>query len=372
LTQKIKIFVDAHVFDETYQGTSTYIKGIYSELVKNNDFEVTLAANNIEALRLEFSNPLFHFIQLPNKSKIKRLAFDIPKILKEQKFDYAHFQYILPLRKSCRYINTIHDLLFLQFPEYFPFKYRLINSLIFRLSAIRSDIICTVSEFSKTALNNYFNVNLQKIVLTPNAVDSYDGNFINVKEKHGITKYILFVSRFEPRKNHLLLLKSFIKLKLIDEGYKLVFIGRFKDVNNKIYENYYNSLNKNEKASVIYLENISDQELRSFYKQADLFVYPSLAEGFGIPPIEAAMLNCKVLCSDKTAMSDFNFFGKYLFDPSKEDELKTKMKDCLNEKEYPFEQIKKDIKQIYNWNLITEKFAEAVKKDFKGIKINRS
>src|SRR5690349_20942804 len=113
---KIKIFVDAHVFDSTYQGTTTYIKGIYSELVKDSGFEITLAATNVDNLKKQFPHPEFKFLHLPKCSKIKRLLVDIPRLIKEHKFHYAHFQYIIPLRRKCRTINTIHDLLFLDFP----------------------------------------------------------------------------------------------------------------------------------------------------------------------------------------------------------------------------------------------------------------
>src|SRR3954463_15873489 len=96
---KIKLFVDAHVFDGAYQGTTTYLQGLYSALVTDNDFEITLAAVNIAHLKTIFPNPAFKFIALQPGSKYKRLAIELPRLLKEQKFDFAHFQYITPLIK---------------------------------------------------------------------------------------------------------------------------------------------------------------------------------------------------------------------------------------------------------------------------------
>lgn len=362
---KIKIFVDAHVFDVTYQGTSTYIKGIYSELVKDPDFEIYLAAFNTDRLKKEFPHPDFKFIKLPSRSKLKRLAIDIPKIIRQNGFDYAHFQYITPLTKSCKYINTIHDLLFLQYPHYFPLKYRIVNKLTFGISAFRSDIVCTVSEFSKAALKRYFSIPEEKLVLTPNAVDAYKGNLTDVKSKYKLGKYILYVSRFEPRKNHYALLRSFVDMGLHNQGYKLVFIGRFKDVTNLKYLNYFDSLPDDLKKAVLYFENLQEDELYSFYQQAELFVYPSLAEGFGIPPLEAAIMNCKVLCSNQTALKDFYFFEKYLFDPHNLDDLKSKIASVLKDENYPYLSIRTAAMERYNWTAISRNFGLELKKRHK-------
>lgn len=358
---RIKIFVDAHVFDDSFQGTTTYIKGLYSALVKDSDFEITLAAHNIEKLKTVFTDPRFKFIAFIETSKYKRLALEIPALIKKNGFDFAHFQYITPPIKSCRYINTIHDLLFLDFPQYFPWTYRFTKKHIFKFSANRSEIICTVSEYSKKALIKHYQIPAEKILITANAVSEYTGPFSDVKSKYKLNKYILFVSRMEPRKNHYLMLKSFVELALYEQGYKLVFIGRTKDVKTENYHNYYNSLDEIIKDSVLHIENISYEELNSFYKNADLFVYPSLAEGFGIPPLEAAIMECKVLCSNQTAMSDFDFFGKYLFDPSDPQQLKEKILNTLDDQNYPFEKIKNAVIQKYNWKNIADAFGERLK-----------
>lgn len=226
---------------------------------------------------------------------------------------------------------------------------------------MRSDIICTVSEFSKIALKNYFKIKESTIVLTPNAVDIYEGDFIDIRKKYNLDKYILFVSRFEPRKNHLTLLKAFAELELYKQGFKLIFIGRYKDVQNVNYIKYFDQLDKEVQTSVLYFENIDNRELANFYKFSDLFVYPSLAEGFGIPPLEAAVMNCKVLCSNQTAMADFYFFGNYLFDPSNVDELKNKIAKVLKDDSYPFNEIREAVLRNYSWNIIAHNFGSSLK-----------
>lgn len=357
--KKIKIFVDAHVFDGIYQGTTTYIKGLYNGLVKHDDFQIFLAAEDISKLKVHFKDPRFEFIAIPKGSKFKRLLIDIPKLIKEYQCDYAHFQYITPLFKSCKYINTIHDLLFLSHPSYFPFSYRFTKKNTFKISALKSDLICTVSGYSKDALVRYFKIKPEKIIITPNAVEQKSILEIDITKKYGLKKFILFVSRFEPRKNHYLLLKTFVDLKLYDQ-YQLVLIGKRNDVETKDFDTYFNGLKENIKSEVLFFENLSEQELYSFYKQAELFIYPSAAEGFGIPPLEAGISATKVLCSNQTAMMDFDFFGDYLFDPNNEDEFKQKVVKVLKDDQYPFERVKNAIITQFDWNIIADDFAREI------------
>jgi glycosyltransferase involved in cell wall biosynthesis len=346
---KIKILVDAHVFDDSFQGTTTYIQGIYSALVKNEKFEITLAAKDIENLKKVFTHPRFNFIQLKTNINIIRLAYEFPKLIKENHFHFAHFQYITPFVNSCKYINTLHDILFIDYPQYFPVYYKLINGFFFKRSAKNSDIVCTVSKFSKTALTHHYQLESNKIIITPNAVSIKSYNKVDVRRLYKIEKFILFVSRLEPRKNHYTLIKAFVELKLYEQGYHLVFIGRLKDLKSTQFTNYYNNLNKEIKKCILLLENVNQDELSSFYSSADLFVYPSFAEGFGIPPIEAAAHGCKVLCSNQASMSDFDFFGEYLFNPNDSESLKKLITQSLQTNSYPFEHIKSEISKRFNW-----------------------
>ena len=138
----IKIFVDAHVFDGEFQGTRTFIKGIYSILAEKSDLQIFLAAHDIENLRSEFAkNEKIVFIQYKTRSSLTRLLYEIPSILRKYEIHYAHFQYISPFIKRCRYIVTIHDLLFMEYPREFPLLYRLTRSIIFKRSTATADIV---------------------------------------------------------------------------------------------------------------------------------------------------------------------------------------------------------------------------------------
>lgn len=232
------------------------------------------------------------------------------------------------------------------------------NKLLFKRSAKRADLLLTVSPFSRDEIARHFGISEGAIYITPNGVTLPDSNIEmpNVKNKFGLDRFIMTVGRIEPRKNHQVLLRAYVELKLYKQGIKLVFIGA-KDIVNKALNDYYDSLPRTVKDNIV-ITTASYSELVALYKAADLFVFPSLAEGFGIPPLEAAAMNCPVLCSNKTAMADFDFFGECLFNPCDIEELKTKMVAVLNgtlASRYVLE-------SKYNWALIADNLYTELKR----------
>ncbi|MBD0285129.1 MAG: glycosyltransferase [Flavisolibacter sp.] len=104
----------------------------------------------------------------------------------------------------------------------------------------------------------------------------------------------------------------------------LVFIGK-KSIKNKSLEQKLQELPEEARKMVVHLEQVSQTDLSAFYSACLFFVYPSKAEGFGIPPLEAALCGAPVICSNSTAMRDFDFFEPFLFTPGNAVELKQKM-----------------------------------------------
>ena len=327
----MRLLVDCHVFDGKFQGTRTYLEGLYEQMIKHDDIDFYFAAHEAYKLKGIFgSKNNVHYVALKHQGSIGRLLFDFPKIIKEYHIDYAHFQYISPFKKCCKEIVTIHDLLFLDFPQYFSTPYKLKNTFFFKRSAKRADVLLTVSAYSRDRVSKWFKVPESQIGITPNAVLPIPSNSVipDVKDKYGLDKYILTVSRIEPRKNHLMLLKAFVELALYEKGYKMVMVGT-PDLKYTEFQEYYNGLSEEIKSHIL-IQSVPFPDLVGLYKNASLFVFPSYAEGFGIPPLEAVEYGCPVLTSNATAMAEFDFPKNMTFNPSDEEELKDKIKAMLD------------------------------------------
>ena len=356
----VNFFVDCHVFDGNLQGTTTYLKGLYQELIKDKNNNFFLAAYDTDNLKLVFgTHENVIYLKYSFKNKLYRLLIDIPMLIQQNKIDYAHFQYIVSPIKKCKYIVTIHDVLFLDFPFYFPLLYRIKNKFLFKYSAKKSEYVLTVSEYSKEKIEKHFNISNVKII--PNAIDSVFFEKFEKKEEIQIVKtkfnlenYFLFVSRWEPRKNHHNLLKTYVENEYFKK-YKLVFVGD-DAINSKAYNEYYHSLDDEIKANIIRLRKINYSDLIHLVRAASLSVYPSFAEGFGIPPLESIASCVPTVCSNTTAMSNFDFIGDCLFDPSSPIDMNVKIQTALSDNFIKEKQ--KQVNLNYNWKLSASFFKE--------------
>lgn len=359
----MKLLVDAHCFDyATSEGINTYIKGLYGALTRiASDIDFYFAAQKIDKVELLFGHVAnVHYIQLTATNKIKRLLTEFPCIIQRYGIDYAHFQYTSPLIKNCKTIITLHDILFKDYPQMFPLGYRLTKGILFGLSARRADLLFTVSDYSRSRIALHYGIDKNKIYVTPNAV-SEDFFHIDANQAHafvkrkGVRKYILYVSRIEPRKNQIALLRAFHDLRLVEKGYDLVFIGR-KTLPVPDFDELLASLPKEEKQHIHIYNQVSYEELKLWYKAASLFVYPALAEGFGIPPIEAGAAGVPCVCSNLTAMSDFTFFENNLVDVTNSETLKSAIVANLSSLSIDTNKICSAIHSKYNWQSIAENF----------------
>lgn len=368
-TQPIKLLVDAHVFDGEFQGTRTFIKEIYNLLAKRDNLIIYLAAHNIEALKENFpAAPNVIFLQYKSKSSFNRLLVELPRMIRHHNIDYAHFQYIVPPIKRCKYIVTIHDVIFNEYPDEFSWSYRTIKKFLFGQSARRSEIVTTVSEYSRRSIEKFLKVPAQHVQVVPNGVNTKlfaPGDKLAaqalIEKKFGFSKFILYVSRIEKRKNHIALLQAFVELELYAKGYKLVLLGH-ESIKVPAFDNMLQELPDAVRQSIFISASVDDHDLLNFYRAAAIFVYPSKAEGFGIPPLEAAALGTPVICSNASAMSDFDFFGENHIDTLKNGLLKQRLQLLINHPpdENSLRKLSELVRERYSWTSSATKLYNAL------------
>lgn len=191
-------------------------------------------------------------------------------------------------------IMTIHDLAFMVNPQWYSLSYRIWYRLMTPLCAATSLKVLTVSNFSKSEIMRRLSIDENKIEVIYNAVSPQFQNLDNeIKNKISVgEKYVLAVSSVDPRKNFSTLLKAFAHIK--DKSIWLYIVGG----QNPIYSSTIAALNDNSPSERIkWLGWVSDEKLKWYYSHALCFVYPSLYEGFGIPPLEAMSCNTPTIVS---------------------------------------------------------------------------
>lgn len=257
------------------------------------------------------------------KSSPWKWHFKVIKDLQNQKVDlfFAPTSYIIPAfaPKSLKTIITVHDLVAFLLPNFNNTKAMILERLTLKKALKKAYNIFVVSENTKKDLLKRFHYAPEKIQITPCAptepfkrqVTAED--LAKVKEKLKLPDhFILAVGTLEPRKNFSNLIKSFVIIKRKHPQYKLVIVGKkgwkFKHIEESL-KHY--QLEK----EVIFPGYVEDEDLQEVYHLASVFVFPSLYEGFGIPPLEAMACGCPVVSSNVSSLPEVIGEAGLLIDP---------------------------------------------------------
>lgn len=263
----------------------------------------------------------------------------IPENIKNKSIDIYHVPQNgigLPHKKSCLYISTIHDLIPYIMPETVGRGY--LKRFISQMPEIiqNSDMIITVSEFSKKDIMRIFDVEEDRIRVTPLAADScfmpMDKNIAKefIKNNYSIEyNYILYLGGFSPRKNVKSLIVAYSRIyKDVQRDMKLVILGPSKDDHSYLIE-LCTSLGI--KDNVIFTGFVPYEHLPYFYNASTIFVYPSLYEGFGLPPLEAMSCKIPVITSNISSIPEVTGDGAILINPFDTEDLKRAIERLLED-----------------------------------------
>jgi len=333
-----KVTVDVTPIDAKPSGVGLYIFNLIealSCLEKSESFELGLAyqprLKDWLKGNFDFPNNLKHYqnlYQIPLPVRATNFFIDyLPKflpsyvepILEDTDIFHGTNYTVYPYQKI-RNIISIYDLSCIRYPEY-------VDSVVQRYTKRLTkclkwtDAIITISESSKQDIVNYLSFPAEKIFVTPLA-SRYNHEFLsklNLDQEiqnynFNFSKpYILFVSTIEPRKNIQSIIKAFNWLKQNQKiDHQLVLIGKKGWKYTPIFEEIQKSPWQNE---IHHLNYLSDELVALFYSKADVFVYPSHYEGFGLPVLEAMTLGAPVVASKTSSIPEVAGDAAILIDP---------------------------------------------------------
>lgn len=305
------VAVDAHVIEGRPQGSRTTLLCLLREIAalgRAGDF--ALYCTDPELCRERLGVGGFHYVETPRAGSIKRLIWTLPRALWATSAKSAVWQYIsTPFFRGKNYV-VIHDVLPFTHPHLFPFGFRLRCQILFTLSMFGAEKIFVVSEFSRNAVALLYPSLARKLAVVPNGPSfPLEAYFVAERSQSPRSRpYVMTVGRIEERKNIPLLANAFIAAGLKDVD--LIVVGKSDLTGSSPLPIHPN---------IRVLDKADDGELQALYLGAALFVFPSQAEGFGIPLLDAILFGIPTISSSLTAMTEVAGDCAALFDPTSRD-----------------------------------------------------
>ena len=378
----MKIGIDGRA-SKWYRGTGI---GTYTYQLINNLNKVD-TLNNYFIFMAENPNniPLFKnspSVEIPEATNVSFWDnINLPNTLKDENIDIYHVPQNgvgLSTNLNCSSVITLHDVIPYKMPETVSKRYmKIFLESIPKIVNETSGII-TVSNYSKNDIIETFNIPKEKIFVTHLAsepiykpLDKLICKNI-VKKKYAISEdYILFVGGFSPRKNIPGLIKAFSRLSYKNKQYfKLVIAG----AKGESYAKYQELTEKLEiRDKVVFPGFVPTMDLPFLYNAANLFVYPSFYEGFGLPPLEAMSCGIPVISSNLTSIPEVVGSSGLLVDPYNIEEITSSMNAVLSDKKLSDKLSASGIKRAseFSWRKTAFETVSAYNKIISDIYVSR-
>ena len=315
----MKIAIDAHSIGTQAGGNETYFRQLLRGLRSDkSDTQYIVFHGQSKPLDEIEGDSRFTAVHIP-KNPILRLGISLPWKLRKMKPEIFHCQYVLPPFVNTRTIVTIHDLAHEHFPEFFhPLEAIRMRRLV-RATARRADHITTVSKFSASDIERTYGIPPEKISVAHQAASErfHPRNKLACQEHlsktYGIdSPFILYVGRIQERKNLPRLVEAYDRVRKQGVTAKLVIAGK-KDWQSEKLLARINELGQ--EGHVIFPGYVPDDDLPLFYNAAEVFVFPSIFEGFGLPVVESMASGVPTITSYGSSLEEVAGDGALLVDP---------------------------------------------------------
>ncbi len=317
----VKVGIDARALGSQRGGDQVYTRNLIRELGRidpGGDYTLFLAPP-LPRTPIAGAARMRH-VMVQSHLPFGRVPLPFALTLAAARLDVLHLHYIAPLFCPAPFVLTVHDLAYEHYPEFFPpghaaWMQRLVPRAIKRAAAV-----LTVSTFSKRDIVAHYAVPPEKVVVAPLAADPLyrpledEGALAAVRARYGTgERFILCVGDLQPRKNLGALIAAYTRLRQADAlRHKLVLVGKHAWLYDAIFaaaraSGYAHDL--------VFTGYVPDEDLVALYNAAEVFVYPSLFEGFGLPPLEAMACGTPVIAANTASLPEVVGDGGVLVDP---------------------------------------------------------
>ncbi len=361
----MKVAIDIQTTLGKPTGFGFYVSNLVEALKKHTgkDLQLELISPNYDR---DFSTPQrFYWDQVT-----------YPKIAKSKKADLLHQPcFSAPLSFNKPVVVTIHDIISLLFPETIPFASRMFYSKWMPFSYRKASQIITISQSTKRDIVRVLGISEDKITVIPLGFDTKMQDKVakekiaEVKKKYSLPdNYLLHIGTLEPRKNLDFLIDVFSEvIKDADNELCLVITGKKGWYYEGLFEKVKDlSLEKR----VIFTGYIDEKDKAAIYQGSRIFTFPSIYEGFGLPPLEAMAAGVPVISSDTSSMPEVIGDAGILLSPYNKDGWVKAISEVNKSEKIRQDMIAKNIKQVakFSWDKTACKTLEVYKKALEGQK----
>ncbi|MCH7492260.1 glycosyltransferase family 4 protein [Patescibacteria group bacterium] len=362
----MRIGIDARFYGTYGKGLGRYTQKLIENLEKvddQNEYVIFLRKENWEDYQP--INSRFTKVLADYRWYTIVEQFFMPIVIWRHRVDIMHFTHFnVPFLYFGKFVVTIHDLILIKYPTarattLGPLFYRIKHAaymLIIRSAIWRAKKIIAVSEYTKKEILKYFRTSPEKILVTYEAVDdpikvAEDKNIIR---KYSIkSPYLLYVGNAYPHKNIDGLLAAFKRIIKIKPNLNLVLVGK----DDYFFRRLKQTVRRQEmNREVIFTGFVTDSDLPSLYHHAELYIFPSFCEGFGLPALEACSYGLPVVASDNSSLPEILDKAAVYFDPHQEDDIYDKVVSVLDDKSLQDRLIKNgyDRVRFFSWIKMAE------------------
>ena len=334
----MRFAVDAHAIGRHLTGNEVYIRSLLNAFQSQDvDCHFVAYVSASEACSHIPAGIQTHYV---SGNPFRRLGWDLANKVRHDRPDLLHVQYTAPLGCTVPIVVSVHDVSFLEHPEYFTrLRARQLRWTVWR-TVRRAAKILTVSEFSRASiLKVYPDLEEDQVVMVPNAAGSEfrpvprEVTASAVRERFSVHgPFILSVGDLQPRKNQIGLIHAFARLARAYPQLKhsLVFAGKETWFADRVREAARES---GVRDRIHFCGFVSDRELLHLYSACDVSVFPSFYEGFGLPALESMACGRALVCSNTSALPEVVDGAALLVDPYLIDDIARAIADLLLDSE---------------------------------------